>query len=149
MKKTTLLLIGLIAGSTLSAALPDPVAVRKDGFHTLGAAFKNVNDELKSGTPQPFIMKLSVKQILASATAQYGWFPKGSEPREGVKTAARAEIWSQPLLFKKAQDAFAAQAQAFAKLPVTTEVTQYQAAAKLLGQTCAACHKSFRTEDKK
>jgi cytochrome c556 len=143
-------LTALIALTTapVIAAGPDPIAIRKDGLHTLGSAFKNVNDELKSGTPQPFILQLSAKQIRAAAAAQYGWFPAGSGPRDGVKTAAKPEIWAQPVQFKAAQDAFSAQAQAFFKLSTSGDLAKMQAGAKALGQTCATCHKTFRAERK-
>ncbi|MEY2926952.1 MAG: hypothetical protein RL367_1429 [Pseudomonadota bacterium] len=140
--------LAALAAAPVIAAGPDPVAVRKDGLHTLGSAFKNINDELKSGTPNLFILQLSAKQVRAASQAQYGWFPAGSGPREGVKTAARPEIWAQPVQFKAAQDAFSAQAQAFFKLSTSGDLAKMQAGSKALGQTCAACHKAFRLERK-
>jgi cytochrome c556 len=145
--QTLIVLSGLVA-VPLAAAAPDLIAVRKDGLHTLGAAFKNVNDELKSGHPQPYIMQLSARQIRDAATAQYGWFPAGSGPREGVKTNAKAEIWAEPVKFKAAQDAFNTQAQAFYKLVPSGDVAKITGQAKSLGQTCATCHKAYRVEKK-
>ncbi len=136
-----------IAVSVSAAPTLDPIKVRKDGFHTLGSAFKNVRDQLKSGTPNAFILKLSGRDIGAAGKAIYGWFPAGSGPRAGVKTEARTEIWTKPADFKKAQDAFAVQAAAFAKVSATGDIPKIQAQFASLGKTCGGCHKPFREED--
>ncbi len=141
-------LVVTCALSSVAATVPDPIAVRKDGFHTLGSAFKNIRDELKSSTPQPLILKLSGKQIGAAGKAIYGWFPVGSGPREGVKTEARADVWSKPAEFKSAMDAFSSQAKAFAKVSASGDVTKIGPQVGALGKTCGGCHKVFREEDK-
>lgn len=132
----------------LSAAPQDQVKSRLAGFRELGAAFKNVNDELKSDTPQAIVLQLSARQIRDSARLQYGWFPAGSGPQPGVKTAAKPEIWSKPAEFKAAQDNFANAAAAFYKVSAGGDPAAIKAQAKLLGATCSSCHKAFRTEDK-
>lgn len=133
-------------GSTAGLAEPAAVGARVHGFRELGAAFKNVNDELKSGTPQVMILQLSARQIRDASRAQSNWFPADSAPRPGIKTAAKPEIWSQPIPFKKAQDDFAAQANAFYQVAATGDVAAMRKQAKTLGGTCAACHRGFRVE---
>lgn len=140
--------IATIGIAPLIAAGADPVKARVDSYRELGAAFKNVNDELRKPTPQPYIIQLSAKQIRSTAQAQYGLFPIGSGPRAGVKTAAKAEIWAEPTKFKAAQDAFNVQAQAFAKIAQSGDVAKIKLQVKALGQTCAACHKAYRVEKK-
>lgn len=100
--------VGGLAGAPPLAATADIVKSRIGGYRELGAAFKNVNDELKSGTPQVYIIQLSARQIRDTAKAQYGFFPAGSGPQPGVKTAAKPQIWARAAEFKAAQDAFAA-----------------------------------------
>ncbi len=139
----------LLVASGLSRAAAtgsDPVKVRIDNYRELGAAFKNVNDELRKPAPQIYILQLSARTIRGAAMAQYGFFPAGSGPRPNVKSAARAEIWTQPAQFKAAQDAFSVQAQAFARVAQSGDIAKLKLQTKALGQTCAACHKNFRVE---
>lgn len=142
----------VVIGIALSAAVPavaagaDPYKARVDSYRELGAAFKNVNDELRKPAPQVFIIQMSGRQIRSTAQAQYGFFPAGSGPRAGIKTAAKPEIWTQPAQFKAAQDAFNVQAQAFARVAQSGDVATIKVQTKALGQTCAVCHKAFRTE---
>ena len=132
-------------GPTVAAGV-DPYKARIDSYRELGAAFKNVNDELRKPTPQAYIVQLSARQIRSTAQAQYGFFPAGSGPRPGVKTAAKPEIWTQPAQFKAAQDAFNLQAQAFARVAQSGDIAAIKVQTKTLGQTCAGCHKAFRVE---
>lgn len=138
--------ISAIGIGPLVAAGADPVKSRVESYRELGAAFKNVNDELRKASPQPYIIQLSAKQIRGTAQAQYGLFPNGSGPRPGIKTAAKAEIWTEPAKFKAAQDAFNVQAQAFARVAQSGDAAKIRVQVKALGQTCAACHKVYRVE---
>ena len=146
-----IMLAGVLAtliAAPLFAAAQDAVNTRGAGLRQLGTAFKNVNDELKSSTPQPMILQLSARQIRDAAKAQYGWFPAGSGPQEGVKTRAKPEIWTQAAQFRAAQDAFAAQAAAFMKVAATGDAEAMRVQAKQLGQACGACHHQFRVDDR-
>jgi cytochrome c556 len=139
-----ILVLAAVAYSPALAAAADPVKARIESYRELGAAFKNVNDELRKPSPSTMILQLSARQIRSTAQGQYGFFPAGSGPRPGVKTAAKAEIWKQPAQFKTAQDAFNTQAQAFARVAQAGDVAKMRVQAKALGQTCAGCHKTFR-----
>lgn len=139
---------GVMAGPLLAATATDLVKTRVTGYRELGAAFKNVNDELKSGTPQIYILQLSARQIRDAAKAQYGWFPAGSGPQPGIKTAAKPEIWMKPADFKTAQDALATQAAAFMTVAASGDSAKIRAQVKPLGQACSGCHRGFRVDDK-
>ena len=139
--------LAMLVATPLFAAAQDVVNTRVAGLRQLGAAFKNVNDELKSGTPQPMVLQISARQIRDAAKAQYGWFPAGSGPQAGVKTRAKPEIWTQPAQFKAAQDNLSAQADAFAKVVAGGDTTAIAAQAKQLGAACGACHHQFRADE--
>jgi cytochrome c556 len=141
--------LSALFAAPLIAAPTDIVATRVAGFREVGAAFKNINDELKSGTPQLYVIQISARQVRDYARQQQGWFPAGSGPKPGVKTAAKAEIWTQAAAFKSAQDGFSAQAGAFASVAATGDVAKIRVAAKTLGQSCATCHRSFRVEERR
>ena len=140
--------LAVAAAAPLLAAPADTVRTRVAGLREVGAAFKAINDGLRGNEPQLVLIRQSAREIRNAARAQYTWFPAGSGPQAGVKTAAKPEIWTQAQSFKAAQDAFATQANAFHKAAAGTDVAKIRAAAKKLGATCKGCHDSFRTEKK-
>lgn len=142
----SLVLAGLAA--PLLAAPADQVRTRVDGYRELGAAFKAVNDGLRSPQPQTVLIQMSARQIRNAATQQYNWFPAGSGPQPGVKTAAKPEIWAQGARFRQLQDGFAAQAAAFQRAATGGDAAAMRAAARSLGGSCKACHDQFRVEKK-
>lgn len=145
--------IGMAMGAAcslpvLAAPAADPVQARIQGFRELGAAFKNASDELKSATPQVFLLQMSARQMREATRAQYGWFPAGSGPAPGVKTAAKPDIWARPAEFKAAQDNLTNEVNSFARLAATGDVGQLRDQAKAVGRACAACHHSFRLDQR-
>jgi cytochrome c556 len=136
-----------LLAAPLLASAGGTVKSRIANYRQLGAAFKNVSDELKSGSPQMIIIQMSARTIRNASRQQYAWFPRGSGPAPGVKTRAKAAIWTQASDFKAAQDNFAKQAEAFAGVVKGGDVDQIRAAAKRLGGACAPCHRQFREED--
>ncbi|MEO6717715.1 MAG: cytochrome c [Novosphingobium sp.] len=137
-----LLFAGLAA--PLLAAAANQAPARVAGYRDLGAAFKAFNDALRSPSPQPAILQASVRKIRSAAAQQYGWFPSGSAPRPGLKTAAKPEIWSQPGRFRQSQDAFSAQAAALEPAVASGNLAVMRTAARSLGAACKGCHDQFR-----
>ena len=133
----------VLAIGTAYAAPADQVRARIAGFRELGAAFKAVNDGLR-GEVSPVLIQQSARQIRNAARQQYAWFPAGTGPQPGLKTAAKALIWAKPAQFKAAQDNFARQADAFQKAAAGGNVATIRAEARKLGATCKACHDTFR-----
>lgn len=149
-KLQPLLAAGLIVATIatpLLAAPADVVKSRIASYRELGAAFKNVNDALRGPNPPAVILQLSSREIMSAARAQGGWFPAGSGPQPGIKTRAKAEIWTQAPRFRAAQAAFATQAASFDRAVKTGNVTAIRAEARKLGGTCKGCHDQFRTPD--
>jgi cytochrome c556 len=144
---TAFILVAACLTTPLYAAPADDVHSRVDGLRQLGAAFKTVRDGLRGDEVQTVLIQMAARQIRNSAKAQYGWFPVGSGPASGVKTTAKAEIWSQPAKFKAAQDAFAAEAAVFQQIAAGGNPAAIRAEAAKLGGTCKACHDDFRTEE--
>lgn len=139
-------LFAAVLGAPLRAAPADMVKSRIAGYKDLGAAFKSVNDALKSGAPAPATLQNGARAINALARQQYGWFPAGTGAEAGVKTRAKPEIWSQAKQFKAAQDSFTAQAKILGDVVAGGDIAKIQAQAKALSQTCSVCHRAFRTE---
>jgi len=141
-----ILTIFILAGGLLSAPVlagaADKVRVRIAGFRQLGAAYKGVSDGLRSNDLAR--VRAASGQIGGASRTIYSWFPRGSGPQPGVKTAARAEIWSSAGDFRDAADAFARQAQAFQRVTAGGDLNAIKAESRKLGATCKGCHDSFR-----
>ncbi|MCX7283598.1 MAG: cytochrome c [Novosphingobium sp.] len=141
---SVLAVVGL--ATPLLAAPADSIASRIAGYRDLGAAFKSVNDSLRAPSPDTGKLKAAAQTIRASAAHQYKWFPRGTGPEAGVKTAAKAAIWTNSAEFKKAQDAFAAKAIAFEGVAASGDEAAIRSASRVLGATCKSCHDQFREE---
>lgn len=137
--------LAALTAAPVLATPADVVATRVAGLRELGAAFKAVNDGLR-GELQTVLIRQSARQIRTAATQQYGWFPRGSGPQPGVKTAAKPEIWTQGPRFKALQDAFAVRAAAFQVAANGTNAALIRAEARQLGAACKACHDQFRNK---
>ena len=139
-------LLLVAAGAPLIAAPANQIRERIAGYKQLGASFKTVNDSLRAPSPSVPQIQAAARQIRAAASRQYGWFPAGSGPRPGVKTAAKPEIWAQGARFRQLQDGFAAQAKAFQRAVDEGNSVAIRTAARSLGASCKACHDQFRAE---
>lgn len=135
-------LAGLAA--PLIATPADQVRTRVEGYKALGAAFKAVNDGLRAPAPPAAAMQNAARQIRDAATRQYTWYPAGSGPQSGVKTAAKPGIWAQAPRFRQLQDGFAGQSAALQRAVGTGDANAMRAAARSLGGSCKACHDEFR-----
>lgn len=128
----------------LLAAPADQVRTRVSGFRELGAAFKTVNDGLRTSEPQTVLIGMASRQIRNASIAMQDWFPVGSGPQPGVKTAAKPEIWAQADRFRQAQSAFAAQAVALQNAANSGNTAAIRATTRNLGASCQGCHDQFR-----
>jgi cytochrome c556 len=139
------LLAPAITYAQLSPA--NAIVARVNGYRDNGTAFKNLNDQLKSNQPAKAMLKYSTRQILSTAKMQYSWFPAGSGPGPGIKTKAKANIWSDSAAFGQMQKKFEAEANLLAKAVDGGDIPSIQRQAKAVGLSCKACHTQFRAED--
>lgn len=140
-----LAMLAALATAPLLAAPADQVRARIAGFRELGAAFKAINDGLRSSA-SPSSLRAASQKIRVAAGRQFGWFPAGSGPQAGVKTAAKPEIWRQSAQFQQLQNGFAAQAAALDQAVQSGDAARIRTSARTLGASCKACHDQFRME---
>ncbi len=135
----------------LAASTPTPaqnaVRTRIAGLKEMGTAFKNAMDGLRGSAPQMILIQQSARTIKNSSQAMFTWFPAGSGPARGLKTAAKPEIWSKPVEFRAAQDGLARAADAFQTAAMSGNADAIRAAARGLGGACKNCHDQFRVPD--
>jgi cytochrome c556 len=135
------------AVTPLVAAPADQVRARVNTYRALGAAFKTVNDAVRSAQLQTPQVRQAAAQIGNVARQQYSLFPAGSGPHPGIQTAAKPEIWSRSGEFRAAQAAFARQAAVFQQAVAGGDAGAIRVESRKLGGTCKACHDNFRVEN--
>lgn len=124
------------------------IAVRKDGYREMGTAFKSLNDELKKPKPMAITLKRSTATISKTSVRVPNWFPAGSGPSAGIKTAAKPEIWTKRAEFDAIQRKLVADAALLDKLVTAGDMKAIAAQARVVGGDCKACHDKFRTPEK-
>jgi len=122
---------------------------RHDNFKAQGAAFKAILDELKKDSPDPALLGANAMKLKVSSTALPSWFPKGSGPESGVKTDAKAEVWSDAAGFAAAANRFQVEAAKFQELAAAGDVAGMKGDARALGGACKNCHDKYRVPEKK
>jgi len=136
------------------AAAEDPgvAAIIKTRQHKLkdivGKDAKEISDQLKSGSLDKATIQSDAGEIDKTLKDLPTWFPKGSGPEAGIKTAAKSEIWEQPDQFHKAYEDAQAAADNFAKVAETSggDPSAVGPAFMTLGRACGGCHKPFRVK---
>jgi cytochrome c556 len=136
-----------IATAALALDAAATIKARKDFFHSLGGAYKTVNDQLKSPTPDLAAVRAATAQIATLAPQLPAQFPAGTGPEAGVKTGAKAEIWTNAADFKAKAGDLATAATALNKAAAGTDVTAIANASKDLGGACKNCHTTYRSQD--
>ncbi|MCW1401220.1 cytochrome c [Novosphingobium sp. MW5] len=123
---------------------------RHENFEALGDAFKTIDDELKAQAPDAQKVRAAAATVAAKAKDMPGWFPAGSGPADGLKTEAKAEVWTKPGEFRAVMTAFRdssvkllAAADGFA---AGQPVVGLQEAVKQAGGTCKKCHDGFKED---
>ncbi len=122
---------------------------RHDNFKAQGAAFKAILDELKKDPPDQAVLTTNANKLKASSIALPSWFPKGSGPESGVKTDAKAEVWTDAAGFAAAATKFQAEAATLQQLAAAGDVAGMKAQARVVGGTCKGCHDKYRVPEKK
>lgn len=137
-----------LGATALAHGAPGTIqATRHDGFKAMGGAMKAIGDQLKSGAADKAVVVRNAETIAATAPKIPGWFPKGSGPESGQKTAAKAEIWSNWGEFKKDADALKTESAKLVTVARAGDMDGVGAQMKATGAACGACHKAFRAKE--
>ncbi len=154
MRWATLITGVLTVGFAAAALAHGPVGsiqhTRHEGFEAMGDAMKGLSGQLRSGTPVPAEMQKHSAVIARQASMIPTWFPKGSGPESGVKTDAKAEIWTDTVTFLSLAANLGTESKklvAAANAP-DFDATAFTAQLRATGGACKACHDKFRVDDK-
>lgn len=160
--------LGIAVSMSVSAAGDERsekiIEDRIAGFRDMGAAFKNITDELKSAQPNTAHIKNSARVVRDYSVLIAEWFPAGSEPPpkagwlDGIlgwfsstaavvgepETHAKAEIWSEQAQFMQVRRQFEAEVADLWRVAQTADVSAIKAQHRKVGKACSACHETFR-----
>jgi cytochrome c556 len=140
----------LTASGYVAAADPTPAEIiktRQEHLKDMGEQAKAIGGQMKSGTLDKTIMTEAAKKIAAYAHDLPSWFPKGTGPEAGVKTAAKPEIWAQPDDFKAAGEKLPPEADKLVEVVATGDAAAIGAQLQATGKACQGCHKQFRVKE--
>lgn len=122
----------------------EAVQYRQQQMKNLGGAFKGVNDQIRSGSPDLAVIRSHVPAMQKVAAELPTLFPAGSGPEAGVPTQAKSEIWSNRAGFDAKVAQFQAAVQGLATASASSDTAAIVAAAGPVGQGCQGCHSEFR-----
>jgi cytochrome c556 len=123
------------------------IEARQQGFKKLGADFKVIHNEVASSSPDVAKVAAAAADIKATTDLIQSWFPPGSGPQSGLKTHAKAEIWTDADGFAATRAAFIRQAEkSVRQLSDPREQAAWKDSSTALGQSCKDCHDSYRVK---
>jgi cytochrome c556 len=141
----------IVSGGHLSAADPSPAEIikaRQQKLKDLGEQMKTIGGQAKSGTLDRKVMTEAAQKAVAYSKDLLTWFPKGTGPEAGVKTAAKPEIWTQADDFKAAGEKLPPETEKLAEVVTNGDKAAVFAQLQATGKACQGCHKQFRVKDK-
>lgn len=138
----------LVAGGAIAvAASPaETIAARQASFKKMGGAMKALKDELGGGADKAKLLA-AARTLASTARAQWVLFTPGTGPSSGVKTDALPAIWTQKSDFDAASAKLVAEADKLVGLAGSGNTAAVLAQFKVVGGTCAACHRQFRADE--
>lgn len=120
------------------------IEARQHNLKDMGGAFKTINDQLKTDAPQLAEIRLAATEINGHAQGLGDWFPATTGPESGVKTEAKAEIWSDNATFVAAAQKLKDEAAKLVEVTAGEDVAAIKAQAGATGGACKGCHDKFR-----
>jgi cytochrome c556 len=147
--KLSLALGCALAGATIAvAATPAQlIGARQQSYKNIGKANKAIMDELKKSNPSVPVIQVNATILNNLARKIPNWFPRGTGPEAGVKTAALPIIWQQPAEFKKAAANLAGATQALSAAASKGNIDAIRAAVPAVGNACKTCHQTYRAKE--
>lgn len=123
------------------------IEARQAQLKKLGSAFKTINDQLKSGSPDMAAIQAAAASVPVEAEGMANWFPEGSGPESGIETDALPKIWETRADFDQKISDFQAAAAQLATVAQGGDPAAIGAAFGATGGTCKACHDDYRLDD--
>lgn len=136
----------LAGGAVAAVNAKAVIEAREANFKTFGKSMKTMNDNLKSDSPDLAVIASNAATIRGLAPKITTWFPKGTGPESGVKTEARAEIWTDGAGFAAAARRLEPEAAKLEALARAGDLAGVRAQVRVVGGTCKGCHDKFKAD---
>lgn len=127
------------------ADVPGFMKTRHDNYEALGKQMKVLMDNMKAATPDMAAVTAAAAEVKKTADVMGTWFPAGTGPETGIKTGAKANIWTDRATFDAAVVKLQTEA---AALAAVTDAAGFKAQFPKTGGACKNCHDTFREEEK-
>lgn len=149
MKRAILAALALAGTATAAFALApaDTIRMRQANYKQMAAALKGVNDQLRADTPSLPELRRNAGVIRRHALQVLNWFPRGTGAEAGVRTRAKAEIWSDPQGFRRAGARLLIGARAMNAAAGRGDVAAVRTAFGDVRGACGGCHDAFRAPE--
>ena len=135
------------AGAEGDDSVAGTIRARQANYKEMARASKTIGDQLKARNPSVEEIQASARVLADHAPRILTWFPEGSGPESGVRTRAKAEIWTDQERFGEAAARFIATAEEFSTIAGTGDIEAIRAAQADLGPSCRNCHDRFRAPE--
>lgn len=123
------------------------IRARQANYKQMAAAFKGINDQLRSSSPSVPAIRRGSAVIARHAPRLLRWFPRGSGPEAGIRTRALPLIWSDRAAFTRAGAGLVVAARNLQAAARSGDVAAIRAAAPAVGRACSGCHEDFRAPE--
>lgn len=132
-------------GRTSATGIRALIRDRQARYQEIGNAMRGINRELRTGAPSVAAIRRHAALIARYAPHVFSWFPRGTGPETGLRTRAKAEIWTDNGTFRQRARAFAAEAARFDRTARGGgNIAALRAGMSALAVTCRNCHDRFR-----
>lgn len=122
---------------------------RHENFKAQGAAFKGILDELKKDSPDMKLLAGNSTKLKTLASQLPTWFPKGSGVESGMKTDAKAEVWTDAAGFASAANRLQVETSKLQALGAAGDLAGFKGQVRAVGGACKNCHDKYRVPEKK
>lgn len=137
-------IVGVAIAQTPARTPAQLIENRQAGYKQIGAAFRGVLEQVRASEPNLATIRRHSATIARLAPQVSGWFPRGTGPEAGVRTRAKAEIWTNTGDFRAASVNLVVAARQLETASRGSDVAAIRTAFQGLGRTCGACHDQFR-----
>jgi cytochrome c556 len=143
----------LVSGAALTAvalgglaiAADNPaVTTRQANYKELQRTMGGINAELQKEAPDMALVKAGAAKVRELASHIPSWFPAGSGPETGMKTAAKPEVWSDGKGFAAAAKHLQDETVKLQTIADAGDLEAVKAQTKATSAACKACHDVYR-----
>ena len=136
--------LGCLAGAAgAQAPAADVIKGRQAAMMLSGVALGSIKGAIDAGQA-PASQRFNTRALARWAHAVPGMFPAGSGPEAGVRTNAKAEIWTDRAGFEARAADYAAAADRRAESAGGEDAAAFSEAWAAVRQTCQACHDGYK-----